>query len=290
MHQPAFDLRNVSVHRGTRRILRDITWSATSGTCCAILGPNGSGKSTLARILAAHLFPTTGDVRVLGEHFGESDLPSLRHRIRLVQSAGPYDVDPSLTAREAVMTGFFGTLGLYNLPTPQMQHHADKLLARVGLKHIASQPYELLSSGERVRALIARALAAQPQLLLLDEPTAGLDLRAREQVLATVESLFEQNKPRPLLPLPVLGERVGERGPITAVFITHHIEELPPATSNILLLDDGAVAASGTPAQVLRSDLLSKVYRCALEVRLTDGRYSTHVAPGAWKDLLHGPG
>jgi len=272
MRQQAFELQEVSVHRGERWILRDVTWAAQAGTCCAILGPNGSGKSTLARILSTHLFPTRGEVRVLGEHFGESDLPALRQRIRLVQAAGPYDIDPSLTAREAVLTGFFSTLWLYDTPTAAMLDHADQLLRRVGLRHVAEQPYPLLSSGERVRILIARALASQPDLLLLDEPTAGLDLRAREQVLATVEALFEQDQPS-----------------LTAVMITHHIEELPPATSNIILLNEGKIAAAGSAEQVLQAPILSQVYRCPLHVRRADNRYWVQVDPGAWKDLLHDP-
>ncbi len=235
----------------------------------AILGPNGSGKSTLARILAAHLFPTTGEVEVLGNRFGESDLPAVRHRIRLVQSAGPYDVDPTLSARETVLTGFFGTLGLYDPTTPKMERQADELLQRVGLTKVMNQPYAVLSSGERVRALIARALASDPDLLLLDEPTAGLDLLAREQVLATAQALFDHHL-----------------HPLTVVMITHHLEELPPVTRQVLLLDEGRPAASGKPSEVLNSERLSKVYRCKLDVRHADGRYSVHVNPGAWRDLL----
>ena len=259
------------MRRGERWILRDVTWSVPAGACRAILGPNGSGKSTLTRILAAHLWPTTGEVSVLDGRFGETSLPELRHSIRLVQAAGPYDVDPELTAREVVETGFFGTLGLYNEIDDAMARDADALLAQVGLSHVASQKYVTLSSGERVRSLIARALAARPKLLLLDEPTSGLDLLAREQVLATVQSLFDDK----------------HRTPPTVVFITHHVEELPPATSHVLLLDDGAAAAAGAPADVLRSDVMSAVYRCPLEVRYIDGRWSVHVHPGAWDGLLN---
>ena len=100
------------MRRGERWILRDINWNVPAGSCCAILGPNGSGKSTLTRILAAHLWPTTGEVSVLDGRFGETSLPELRQSIRLVQAAGPYDVDPELTAHEVVLTGFFGTIGL----------------------------------------------------------------------------------------------------------------------------------------------------------------------------------
>ena len=269
--QRAIHLRKVGLKRGRRWILRDLDWSVPAGSCCAILGPNGSGKSTLTRILAAHLWPTTGQCEVLGAKFGETSLPELRHFIRLVQPAGPYDVEPELTAREVVETGFFGTLGLYDATDDAMERDAEALLAQVGLSHVSSQPYSTLSSGERVRSLIARALAARPKLLLLDEPTSGLDLLAREQVLATVQSLFEQPG----------------RTPPTVVFITHHVEELPPATSQVLLLDDGTSAASGAPAEVLRAEVMSRVYRCPLEVRYVDRRWSVHVHPGRWEGLLN---
>jgi iron complex transport system ATP-binding protein len=267
---PALRLVQIGLKRGRRWILRDISWTVPAGTCCAILGPNGSGKSTLTRILAAHLWPTAGECEVLGGKFGEVSLPELRHSIRLVQPAGPYDVDPQLSTREVILTGYFGTIGLYDVVTPQMQQHAEELLAQVGLSHVANQKYETLSSGEKVRSLIARALAAKPKLLLLDEPTAGLDLLAREQVLATVQSLFQP----------------GSSDPPTVVLITHHVEELPPATSQVLLLDNGAAAAAGAPADVLRTDVMSRVYRCPLDVRYSHGRWSVHVHPAAWEGLL----
>jgi iron complex transport system ATP-binding protein len=273
--QLAINLSGIGMKRGERWILRGVDWRVRAGSCCAILGPNGSGKSTLTRVLAAHLWPTAGSCEVIGGRFGEASLPELRRSIRLVQAAGPYDADPELTAREVVETGFFGTLGLYDAIDDRIARDAETLLAQVGLSHVANQKYATLSSGERVRSLIARALAARPKLLLLDEPTAGLDLLAREQVLATVQSLFE---------------RADEGHPApTVVFITHHVEELPPATSEVLLLDNGLVAASGAPAEVLRSDVMSRVYRCPLDVRNQNGRWSIHVHPGAWEGLLNRP-
>jgi iron complex transport system ATP-binding protein len=270
MNPPAaIELRDVGVRRGTRWILRDIWWMVETGVCAAILGPNGSGKSTLTRIIGAHLFPSAGECAILGRRFGETNLQELRQAIRLVQAAGPYDVEPTLTTRDVVLTGFFGTLSLYDEPTLEMEHEAVGLLEQVGLSHVAEQTYATLSSGERVRSLIARALAARPKLLLLDEPTAGLDLLAREQVLATVQRLFDNPLSAP-----------------TVVMVTHHVEELPPATSRVLLLDDGKVAASGTPSEVLRPEILAQVYRCPLEVRHDGGRWSVHVHPRAWEWLL----
>jgi iron complex transport system ATP-binding protein len=266
----AIELEGVGVRRDGQWILRDVSWRVPAGACAAILGPNGSGKSTLSRIIGGHLWPSAGAVRVLGERFGDADLPALRERIRLVQAAGPYDVDSELN--EVVITGFFGTLGLYREMTADQVERADQLLASVGLSRVAGHRYSTLSSGERVRALIARALASRPELLLLDEPTAGLDLLAREQVLATVEQLFDRAD--------------SAHPPPTVLLVTHHLEELPPAVSAVLLLDEGNVAASGTPAEVLRADKLSAVYRCPLSVENRHGRYHVHVSPSAWKGLL----
>ncbi len=272
---PAIELTGVGVRRGESWILRGVSWSVPAGTCAAILGPNGSGKSTLARILACHLWPTEGEAAVLGARMGEANLPDVRRAIRLVQSAGPYDADPELTAREVVLTGFFGTVGLYDAVTEAMSAEADRLLARVGLSRVATHAYSTLSSGERVRSLIARALAVRPRLLLLDEPTAGLDLLAREQVLATVQRMFEPG-----------GGADGSAPPPTIVFITHHVEELPPATSHVLLLSGGGAAAAGAPKDVLRGDVLSRVYDFEVQVRHSNGRYYAEVHPRAWEDLL----
>jgi iron complex transport system ATP-binding protein len=268
MGQPGIELRGVGVRRGERWILRDINWTVPAGRCAAILGPNGSGKSTLARILSGYIWPTAGDVVIDGHRFGETDLNELRYSIRLVQSAGPYDADPELTARDVVLTGLFGTIGLFDQVPAEQFDHADQLLAKVGLTAVADHRYATLSSGERVRALIARSLILKPRLLLLDEPTAGLDLLAREQVLATVQSLLESTTAP------------------TTILITHHVEELGPLTSDVLLLDEGRIGACGPPAAVLQNGVLSKVYRCPLRIQVEDGRYYVRVAPGTWSGLL----
>ena len=265
----AIDLRDVGFQRDGRWILRNINWSVPSGRCAAILGPNGSGKSTLTRIIAGHLWPTHGQVSVLGQTFGEVDLHALRRDLRLVQSASPIEMDPDLTGQDVALTGYFGTLGLYDPVTDPMRAAASAVLDRVGLAHVADHRFSTLSSGERMRCLIARALVVRPKLLMLDEPTAGLDLLAREQVLATVQGLFESRETPPAV-----------------VFITHHLEELPPATADVLILGEGTAVAQGPPARVLQASVLAPVYGCPMEVWQSGGRYYAHVHPGAWEELL----
>jgi iron complex transport system ATP-binding protein len=266
---PAIDLHNVGVLRSNRWILKDITWQIPASSCAAILGPNGSGKSTLARILSAYMWPSSGQVTILGQRFGDCDLPALRNQVRMVQPAGPYDVDPSLTTLEVALTGFFSSIALYHTPTAQMNTEAARLLKQVGLANRENQTYETLSSGERVRALIARALVYKPKLLILDEPTAGLDLLAREQILATIQTLFDSDTTPP-----------------TVILITHHIEELPPATSQVLLLSEGKAAAVGAPNEVITASTLSRIYNFPVQVRQSAGRFYLEVHPDAWREML----
>ena len=268
----AIDINGVGVLRGGRWILRDIRFQVPGGACAAVLGPNGSGKSTLTKVIAGHLWPTAGNVCVLGKRFGEIDLHALRRGLRLVSSTSPVELDADLTAQEVALTGFFGTLGLYDEVNGEQRSAAAEMLDRVGLHAVADHRYNTLSSGERMRCLIARALVVRPRLLMLDEPTMGLDFRAREQVLAAVQSLMSAS---------------ADHRP-TVLMITHHLEELPPATTQVLLLSEGTAAAQGTPAQVLRGEVLSPVYGCPMQVTELAGRYYAQVHPGAWEEILRG--
>jgi iron complex transport system ATP-binding protein len=265
----AIRANGVGVRRNGRWILRNVDWTVPSGSCVAVLGPNGSGKSTLTRVISGYLWPTEGELSVLGEQFGSVNLHALRESLRLVQPTGLAEPDAEATAFEVALTGAFGTVGLYGEVSDDLRDEAERLLATVGLRAALKTPYQNLSSGERIRCLIARAMIRKPRLLLLDEPTSGLDLLAREQVLATIQSLYQNGSERP-----------------TVVLITHHLEELPPAVSHVLVLDEGAVAAQGAPEDVLRSELLSSVYRCPLQVVRSEGRYYSRVSPGAWDSLL----
>jgi iron complex transport system ATP-binding protein len=260
--QPAVELAQVGVLRGDRWILRNVSAAIPTGACAAVLGPNGCGKRTLMRVVTGYVWPTQGSVGVLGETLGETDVAELRRDIRLVQANGIVDPDPAAITSDVVLTGFFGTAGLYDRVTPTMRQAALDELNRVGLSHVADHIFGTLSAGERMRCLIARALVVRPRLLLLDEPTAGLDLVGREQVLETIAMLHRED------------------GSLTILLTTHHLEELPISTSHVLLMSNGQIVTAGPPAKVLTDELLTQAYGCAIRVTQNEGRYFA-VAKGA---------
>jgi iron complex transport system ATP-binding protein len=267
---PVLAFEHIFFVRDQRQILRDITWSVAPRQIAAILGANGCGKSTLLRIACAYLWPQSGTVKLLGETLGEVPVAPLRARIGIVEPNAVYPFDDDMTALDVATSGYFSALTLgYIHPSGEQREHARHLLDQVGLGSRAGQLYYTLSTGQRMRALIARALVRRPELLLLDEPTAALDLPAREAVLATLARLHK------LTHAPAI------------ITVTHHLEELLPGTENILLLStSGTTIASGAPATVLTSANLSAAYDIPIHVAHRNGRYHAHVDPGAWNDLL----
>jgi iron complex transport system ATP-binding protein len=273
-HAVVFD--KVCVTRNQTHILNNVSFALPKGTCTAILGPNGSGKTTITRAIAGTMFPTRGHATVLGQTLGECNIVDLRKRIGIVNPttdgggfhASGSVVDSDLTALEAVCTGYFGTIGLYDKPTADQIDHAHHMLVSVGLKHRVTHKLHLLSTGEKRRCLIARAMAVKPELLILDEPTAGMDIAGREQVVAVVQQILH----KPDAP--------------TVLFITHHVEELPPTTQKILLLRDGRIVADGKPDDVITPESLSHVFGCKVFVRKIHGRFWLEVLPEAWLDLI----
>ncbi|QNN20850.1 ATP-binding cassette domain-containing protein [Planctomycetales bacterium ZRK34] len=271
VQQPAICMQNVSVRRGPVTILKDIDWTLPRGANCALLGPNGSGKTTLMRVITGFMWPTTGTVDVLGGRLGRTDVRMLRRRVAVVDPSELYSVDGDLTALQVICTGFFGTLYLYDAVTEEQTAHAEQLLRAVGLSHRRDQRYEVLSTGEKRRCLLARALVHLPELLILDEPTAGLDVTGRERVLATIETL------RRLHP------------ELTVIMVTHHVEELSPRTDQVVLIRSGRLAAVGRPDAVITPERLTEVFGCKVFVQKRSGRWWLEVLPEAWLDLVEDP-
>jgi iron complex transport system ATP-binding protein len=260
---PALRLDGVCVWRwhagrGARVPIADeITWAVGPGECWALLGPNGAGKTTLLTIAGAVEFPSSGTVEILGERLGGVDVAGLRERIGLVDARLGHRFAPLLSVRAVVRTGTTGTIGYFEerLDT-RGRSRAEELLELFGLDRIASRRFRDCSHGERKRALIARALAAEPRLLLLDEPGAGLDLPGRETMLGALSRLAR------------------DRPELAIVVTTHHLEELPAATTHALLLREGRVVVVGPVDDALTDAALGRCFDLPVRVTRAGGRWS----------------
>ncbi|WP_214109232.1 ABC transporter ATP-binding protein [Acrocarpospora catenulata] len=258
MSAPAtvLELRDVTYRRERKEILHGITFTVRQGEHWALLGPNGSGKSTILGFCGAVTHPTSGTVHVLGKQLGRVELQALRRMIGHVNPRHP--LTSPLTIRDIVLTGITGTI-----ETPlRWQPHAeelarvDALLAALGLLGKAEERWPTLSQGERGRTLIARALVCGPRLLLLDEPSTGLDVAAREHLLETID-LLDETHPE-----------------ITSVLVTHHLEELPSTTTHAVLLSEGRVVAAGPADTVITTENVSTAFDLPIEVNRHDGRWT----------------
>jgi len=242
-------LTGVGVVRDGVSILRQVDWRVGPGERWVILGPNGSGKSTLCQIVSMYLHPSTGDVHVLGAQLGRVDVRTHRLRIGLTSAALASMMQPSLTAEQLVVAGKHAALAhWWHEYGDEDWARARDCLARVDCAGHASQTFGTLSSGERQRVLMARALMTAPDLLVLDEPTAGLDLGGRERLIRTLATLADD----PAAPALVL--------------VTHHVDEIPPGFTHACLLSEGQVHAAGPMEEVLTSERLSGCFGLSLEV------------------------
>ena len=250
------DFNEVCLTRGGRQILGPINWRVDEGQRWVILGPNGAGKTSLIAIAATLIHPTTGQARVLDELLGRVDVFELRHRIGLSSAALTDRIPPDECALDVVMTASWAVTGrwqeVYDLWD---ESRALGMLSLFGVSQNKDQKFGSMSEGERKRIQIARALMPDPELLILDEPAAGLDLGAREDLLTRLSGLAID----PAAP--------------TSLLVTHHVEEIPSGTTHALLLRDGGVVASGPISEVLTSANISQAFGLTINLTHENGRW-----------------
>ena len=253
-----FDAVSIWTPQGAQ-ILRGIDWCVQPGERWVLIGPNGSGKSTLLSLTGALRHPSRGRVSVLGGTLGRVDMPALRGHIGFVDSGGT-TLD-WLTAEDVVLTGIGSTLRpLWWTYSSEDRDRARELLALLGCAYLADREIATCSQGERGRIRIARALIAEPRMLLLDEPAVGLDLAAREALIAALDRLSE------------------ERPDLTSVLVTHHLEEVPASSTHAILLRDGQALATGAIKTTLTSANLSACFGLPVDCRHDGQRWSAQAA------------
>ncbi len=254
-------LRGVGVRRGPTMILADVDWTVAAGERWVVVGPNGAGKSTLVAVAATTLFPSVGSVRVLGGELGAVDARGLRARIGVASAQLAGRLEPAQAARDVVVTGRTGSLApWWDRFTDADRARAAVLLDALGVGSLADRTFDTLSTGERQRVLLARTLMPDPDLVLVDEPAAGLDLRAREELVDALTLMAAASRPSAI------------------VLVTHHLEEVPPGFERALVLARGRVVAAGPIAEVLGDVALGAAYGIPLRVSRAGGRWTARRA------------
>ena len=250
------ELADVTVKRGQATLLDNVSWTVEEDERWVVLGPNGAGKTTLLQVCAAQIHPTSGLVAILGELLGAVDVFELRPRIGLTSAALADRIPRHERVRDVVVSASYGVVGRWREHYDELDHErAEELLAEVGAGELLDRTFGTLSEGERKRVEIARALMSDPELLLLDEPAAGLDLGGREDLISTLSVLA-----------------MDEMSPAT-VLVSHHVEEIAPGFTHALLLRKGAVVAAGPVEEVLTEDVVSTTFGMPLRLTHEDGRW-----------------
>ena len=251
------ELAGVSVRRGQATLLDGVDWSVEEDERWVILGPNGAGKTTLMQLCSAQIHPTSGVVGILGEVVGTVDVFELRPRIGWTSAAVADRIPRHELVRDVVVSASYGVVGRWRERYEELDHdRAAQLLEEVGAATLLDRTFGTLSEGERKRVQIARALMTDPELLLLDEPAAGLDLGGREDLVTTLSRLA-----------------LDEYAPAT-VLVSHHVEEIPPGFTHALMLREGRVVAAGPLPHVMNAEQLSETFGMRLTLHEEDGRYS----------------
>ena len=251
------ELASVSVVRGKKTLLDKIDWEVNEGERWVILGPNGAGKTTLLQVAAARLHPSSGKAGILDETLGRTDVFELRPRIGLSSAALATQIPEQENVLNVVVTAAYGVTGRWREGYERDdERRAFRLLNDWGMGPLLNRTFATLSEGERKRVQIARALMTDPELLLLDEPAAGLDLGGREELVHK------------------LGELAQDEDAPAMVLVTHHLEEVPPGFTHAMLLRDGGVVAAGPITDVLTAENLSKTFGLDLDMSVNAGRYT----------------
>jgi iron complex transport system ATP-binding protein len=249
-------IEDVIVRRANRTILGPINWSVEDGQRWVILGPNGAGKTTLLQLLAALIHPTSGKVSILGNRLGAVDVFELRPRIGFTSSAMMEILPSEERVIDIVLTSAYAIAGRWQEEYDLWdESRAKALLTTFGVRDLAERTFGTLSEGEKKRVQISRALMADPEVLLLDEPAAGLDLGGREDILHRITQYTSD-----------------EQSPVT-IIVTHHIEEIPAGTTHALLLKDGIVAHAGPISQVLTEENITEVFGVSVQLQFNGARY-----------------
>ncbi len=262
------ELAGVTVRRGGATLIEDIDWTVEEDERWVVLGPNGAGKTTLLQVASAQIHPTSGVAGILGEVLGTVDVFELRPRIGLTSAALAERIPRAERVHDVVVSASYGVIGRWREHYDELDHaRAEELLTEVGASQLTNRTFGTLSEGERKRVQIARALMTDPEILLLDEPAAGLDLGGREDLVSTLSVLA-----------------MDEMSPAT-VLVSHHVEEIPPGFTHALLLREGRVVASGPLERVLTEEIVSTTFNMPLTLRYEDGRWAArrqhrHTAAG----------
>lgn len=256
---PVLQVENVSVVRDSKTILGPLTWKVNENERWVILGPNGAGKSTLFSLCSSQIHPTTGTVHILGSRLGAVDVFELRPRIGFMGSTLIEQFPSDERVLDVVLTAAYAVLGRWQEAYELWdESRAQALLTTLGVRELAERKFFTLSEGEKKRALIARSLMADPEILLLDEPASGLDLGGREDLLKRFDLLA-----------------LDPYSPATLI-ITHHIEEIPAGSTHALLLKSGQAVASGPIGDVITSENLTIAYGMPITVTVNNNRYSAN--------------
>ena len=251
------DLAGVSIVRNGSTLISDITWEVDESDRWVVIGPNGAGKTTLLQVISAQIHPTSGVAGLLGEVLGTVDVFELRPRIGLTSAALAERIPRGERVHDVVVSASYAVLGRWRERYDDLDHErADELLAQLRIDRLADRTFGTLSEGERKRVQIARALMTDPELLLLDEPAAGLDLAGRETLVNT------------------LGELAQDQYAPATVLVTHHVEEIPAGITHAMLLKSGSIVAAGPLHDTMTAENLTKTFDVGLSLAEADGRWS----------------